>query len=137
MSTRPQKTFVYGTFRWPLKRPGGLTPPPSRRGEPDIAMEILREFGASEMVGKIYNRPQFGSWEPVKPEWLRSSPWYKGYEFMKRQHFVFDMQGSGPWEVLHFRSESDETGPYVAVALKHMSKAPGWLDNQREQDGMA
>jgi hypothetical protein len=28
-------------------------------------------------------------------------------------------KGSGRWAVLHFRNESDETGPYVAVALRY------------------
>jgi hypothetical protein len=33
--------------------------------------------------------------------------------------YYFDMEGSGHWTVLHFRTESDETGIYVAVALRY------------------
>jgi hypothetical protein len=134
MSTRPQKTFVYGTFRWPVKGKGLLPPLPSRPGEPDIAMEILREFSAEEFVAKLYTRPLFGSWEPMKPDQLRFSHWYEWFGKIP-QHFVFDMQDSGPWEVLHFRGESDETGPYVAVALRHMKNPATWIAAQRKQEG--
>jgi hypothetical protein len=37
------------------------------------------------------------------------------------RNLFFEMEGSGRWEVEHFREESDETGPYVAVALKYKS----------------
>jgi hypothetical protein len=43
--------------------------------------------------------------------------WYKRF-LRDRRGLYFDMQGSGRWEVLHFRNESDESGPYVAVAAR-------------------
>ena len=136
MSPRPsQQTFVYGTFLWPRKGFGSTLPERIvSKGEPDIALEILREFSASEFVGKLYTKPFAGSWEVVQFDRIRSTAWYEGFEKMG-QHFVFIMQGSGPWEVLHFRPESDETGPYVAVALREFpkDKAPAWVASLRKR----
>jgi len=41
------------------------------------------------------------------------------------------MEGSGYWEVVNFRNESDETGPYVAVALKYVpqNSVPKWVQD--------
>ncbi len=137
MNGRQQRPFAYGTFRWPGKGGStsrGLPPPPSLRpGEPDIALEILREFGATELIGKIHVRQLGGAWIPAQWDLLRSSVAYQNY-FRRRQHFFFDMVGSGLWEVLHFRAESEETGPYVAVALRYHSKTYPWVALQREQE---
>ena len=35
----------------------------------------------------------------------------------------FAMDGSGTWHVKHLRDESDESGPYIAVALKFDSSS--------------
>ncbi len=134
MSPKSQQPFVYGKFVWPqraLKRPfwgEGSTI------EPEIALEILREFSASEFVGKLYTKPNVGSWAVAQFDCVRSSDWYEAYQ-KAQQHFVFDMQGSGPWEVLHFRTESDESGPYVAVALRQFDKGkvPSWVATVRKR----
>jgi hypothetical protein len=89
----PQRPFVYGTFRWPIKAAGPLQAIPMvLPGEPDIALEILREFSATELIGKLYIRPLFGNWEFMKPEQLKSVSWYDWFEKMP-QHFLFDMKG--------------------------------------------
>lgn len=97
----PQRAFVYGTFRWlgppklPFAKLGGLPPPPSfSPGEPDIAIEILREFGATELVGKVHARILHSSWAPVQIDSLPSQYWFKAYQ-QYRKHFVFDMRGAG------------------------------------------
>ena len=110
----PNRPFVYGNFSWP----GGkktLAPPPGFRM---FAIEILREYSPSEFLGKIYvNGPP---WVPLAQSNASKFPWYSF--FSKVPKFVyFDMEGSGKWEILHFRNESDETGPYVAVALRYVS----------------
>jgi hypothetical protein len=138
MNVRQQRTFVYGTFRWPTKvaaSPSGLLPPPplSSPGEPDIALEILREFSSTELIGKIYVRPLYGSWTPAQWDQVQRSVWYAQHERLPK-HFVFDMVGSGLWEVLNFRSESEDTGPYVAVALQYLPTTFPWVIAQRRRE---
>ena len=130
---RAQQPFVYGTFLWPSKKKdsgafyGGLP------GDPDIALEILREFGPSELVGKLYTKPAIGEWTLAEFDQIRQTRWYAAFE-KTPQLFVFDMQASVPWQVLHFRTESDESGRYVAVALRQFEagKAPPWIKKIRE-----
>ncbi|HEU0047125.1 MAG TPA: hypothetical protein VFQ43_05935 [Nitrososphaera sp.] len=96
--------------------------------EPDIALELLREFSASEFVGKLYTKLYSGAWNPAQLDELTKNQWYLGFERNPNQ-LVFLMQGSGFWEVLHFRRESDESGPYIAVALRQFEntdKLPPW-----------
>ncbi len=128
MTQKGQQTFVYGNFLWlgMRKKAGGFYGE-VQTGEPDVAVEILREFGASEFVGKLYLKPS-GSWTIARIAQIRQMPWYVAFE-KTPQTFAFDMQGSGPWEVLHFRTESDEFGGYVAVALRQFEKgkAPPWV----------
>jgi hypothetical protein len=134
-----QRPFAYGTFRWPTKgrvASLGVRPPPPypRPGEPDIALEILREFSVTEFIGKVYIRPPTaGAWTPAQWDRVQSSDWFQSFERF-RGRYVFDMAGSGPWEVLHFRTETDETGPYIAVALRYASKPLGWVVAQRAQE---
>ena len=114
------KPFVYGRFRFggsPAK-PGGLSPPPSLLDE--FAIEILREFSPTEFIGKLYTRTPSG-WIPADLSRISSQSWYKIFLSTKRGLF-FDMEGPVFWEVLYFRNESDETGPYVAVALRYAQK---------------
>lgn len=122
MYVKPHKTFVYGRFLWPEAVFKGLPPPPTRSG-PDIAIEILREFGTSEMMGKIYSRVLADTWQPLEPNTARGWGWYVYFSRTQKQVF-FDMEGSGLWEVRHFRNESDENGPYVAVALRFFTSPP-------------
>jgi len=134
----PQKTFVYGIIRWPTKgrTPLGLPPPPRAGDTPqaDIAVEVLREFGATELRGKLYARPVNNStWFAMPPDFIKAAPWYKFFQEKPKQ-VVFDMEGSGPWEILYFRNESDETGTYVAIALRLLAESPPWVQFQRRQE---
>lgn len=137
-SPRPaHQPFVYGTFLWvgrkresaafqALYGSAGI-----ESGSPDIAVEILREFGATEFVGKLYTKP-VRDWIVAPFHKIRDTPWYKVFE-EEADKVVFEMQGSGPWKVLHFRAESDESGQYVAVALRQFEsgKVPGWVKTVR------
>ena len=136
MNPQSQQTFVYGTFLWIQKpRTQAFF---GTADEPDIALEILREFGASEFVGKLYTKPVIGKWTIAKFEEVRQTAWF---DVAKKapQFIVFDMQGSGPWEVLHFRSESNESGPYVAVALRQFEKGktPPWVKSLQSSLGQS
>ena len=129
-SPRSPEILVYGTFLWIQKpRTQAFF---GTADEPDMAVGILREFRASEFVGKLYTKPVIGPWTSAKFEEIRQTGWYEVYE-KAPQFIVFDMQGSGAWEVLHFRIESDDSGPYVAVALRQFEKgkAPLWVKSLR------
>jgi hypothetical protein len=119
------KTFIYGTFWWPAK-PKGLLSPPGLERPDTIALEILREFSATELIGKICTREFGAGWTPINPRRLAGFEWHLWYSRMHRW-LAFEMEGSGPWEVLHFRNESDEMGLYVAVALRFMAQKPAWF----------
>jgi hypothetical protein len=112
---KTNRTFVYGDFVL-----GARTSLP-RIMQP-FALEILREFSSTEFVGKLYIRLS-DSWVPATRAMLFNYPWYTSYQKMstsraasKLLHFV--MEGSGVWQVENLRDESDDTGPYVAAALK-------------------
>lgn len=135
MNGKYQRPFVYGIFRWPRRTFSLLgrigAPPP---GEPDIALEVLREFGTTELIGKVYIKAFVStSWMPAQWDLIQQVDWYQGY-LQTPQYFLFDMAGSGTWEVVHFRTETDETGPYVSVAIKYLPKAPAWVQNQRDRE---
>ena len=98
MNGKYQRPFVYGTFRWPRKtlNPFGRigAPPP---GEPDIALEVLREFGTAELIGKVYIKAFVSSaWMPAQWDLIQQTDWYKEY-LLSPQQFLFDMAGSGTW----------------------------------------
>ncbi len=132
MYVKSNRTFVYGHFTWPGKKHGGAEGPeaserlagpglePVPPGREDIAIEILREYSANEFVGKLYRRAFSGDWTPMEPSSVASYEWYD--ESPKARALTFEMEGSGSWEVLHFRTESDDTGPYIAVALKYAAQ---------------
>jgi hypothetical protein len=121
MQTIVNRTFLYGTFaegRESTHRPG-LEPPPllsEAPGSADIAIEILREFSASELVGKVYIKGRDRNWVPVSHLAVRDYTWYR--DFRKAAALEFRTDGSAPWRVLYFRIESDDFGPYVAVGLR-------------------
>jgi len=95
--------------------------------QPEFAIEILREYSANELVGKLYRKRYLGDWVPVDPSVLESPEWRQRStrriapfsSLRNRLPATFEMAGSGKWKVLHLRIESDETGPYVAIALRH------------------
>jgi hypothetical protein len=43
--------------------------------EPDIALEILREFSASEFLAKLYTKPVIGNWTAAEFEQIRQAAW--------------------------------------------------------------
>lgn len=107
--TTDQTVFVSGQFV--IVTPG-LPPPP----EPPVAIEILREFGPSEFIGKVYVQ-KWTEWVPVAPEGASQYWWFKLFP----EHKVyFHLKGSGRWEVEWFRFESStrNPNPYLAVALR-------------------
>lgn len=110
------------------QRKAGLPPPPWLD---DFAIEILREHSATEFTGKLYSREGSPiSWIPIPPDKVSGFRWYS-YFSRTRKWLAFRMEGSSiPWEVLHFRNESDESGLYVAVALRLMTgQIPPWAAN--------
>lgn len=109
--TKSSRPFVYGAFHIKQMLPPQGTKPP-------FALEILREFSSNELIAKIYQSTG-SSWVPVQPQSLNSFEWFSLYGKTRgKMKIAFQMEGSGPWDVEHFREESDETGLYVAVALK-------------------
>ena len=131
MSAKSQNPFVYGTFLTFLPQLGMTPPPPPVEEGPDFAIEILREFNPSEFVGKLYTRAR-GNWSLFPADALRKAFWFETFS-KARTHIVFDMQGSGAWEILHFRIESDEGGTYVAVALRYVAQTPSWVEGARDR----
>jgi hypothetical protein len=97
-----------------------------------LAVEILREFGASELVGKLYSRQVGGgTWTAMRFSDIRLLPWYKTFE--KTPEFLaFDVDLSGPWRVLDIRRESDDQGPYIAAALRRFEQVPQWVISLRK-----
>lgn len=128
------RRFVYGRFHWPTEKVGRpkelplLSPAlaPSLSAWDQFAIEIIREYGANELIGKLYGKSVANAWTPIEPSRAASSlDWFKWYQKLDAHTrqipglFSFEMEGSGTWNVLHFRNESDQTGPYVAVALRY------------------
>ena|SRR5216684_5493131 len=127
------KRFVYGTFAWPGKKQG-ITPPqppftllsPTLTAWDKLALEVIREYGANEFIGKAYFLGAFNNWTPVEPSQVENLEWFKWYKRIpspvreNAKQYYFDMEGSGHWAVLHFRNESDESGPYFAIALRYV-----------------
>lgn len=116
---RTDKPFVYGDFViGPRRTAAGA---PTLGGAP-FAIQILREYSANEFIGRLYVRGSGGTWVPASSPSLMGYKWYQFYKRAPR-HLLFEMEGSGRWSVQHFREESDETGPYLAVALKYENPA--------------
>ena len=119
MVVKETRPFAYGRFvlRSVPATPLMIPPMPS---PPSVAIEILREFSAIELVGKVYIKGPAAGWVPLDPGAVSEYEWYKGFG-RKEWTVYFDMEPSGRWDVLNFRIESDERGPYVAAALKYAS----------------
>jgi hypothetical protein len=109
------RTFVYGDFFFSKKRPG--LPPVMQ----PFAIEILREFSTTELIGKLYVRAA-GTWSVAARGALANFEWYSFSQKVgpsaASRFLYFVMEGSGVWQVQHLRDESDDSGPYIAVALK-------------------
>lgn len=118
MQVTPSRTFIYGDFSDMPRTPGSSRPVPV--GQPGIAIEILREFSSTELVGKVYVKSRGGNWAPVSQPGLKDYVWYG--EFARNKPLGFWVDMAQPWEVLYFRTESDDAGPYVAVGLKQSSR---------------
>jgi hypothetical protein len=108
------RTFVYGDFLFSKRR--GL--PPLMQ---PFAVEILREFSTTELIGKLYVNTG-GSWLVASRAALANLEWYSFSQKVgtsaASRFLYFVMEGSGIWQVQHLRDESDDSGPYIAVALK-------------------
>jgi hypothetical protein len=111
---KTDRPFVYGDFVFGPRRTG-LPPPP---GMQPFAIQILREFSTNEFIGKLFTRGPGGTWIPASSYGLSGYRWYEMFAKVRR-HLVFEMEGSGRWAVEYFREESDESGPYLAIALKY------------------
>ena len=116
-----RRTFVYGRFvDKALHKTGKLVSrPPGSRTE--TAIEILREFSASEFIGKVYVLSAGNNWLQLAPIGVHNYGWYE--KFREGKELLFEMEGGELWEVLQLRTESDESGSYVAVALRHYQPA--------------
>ena len=119
VTQQQRKPFIYGKFRW---GPAGANFGSRER----VAIEVLREFSATEFVGKLYlmsGSPL--SWVPADMHTAQGQEWYKWYTRIpkgireKGANFFFEVEGSGKWTVLYLRGESDDAGPYVAIALRY------------------
>src|SRR5271154_2325004 len=125
MPVTPDRIFIYGRFKQPdvvplssllAPNPLGGVIPSAFNTAADVAVEILREFSATELVGKVYARTRGGgSWAPSSQAGIREYSWYQDFP---RLGLILETEGSEPWKVLYFRQESDESGPYVAVGLR-------------------
>jgi hypothetical protein len=122
------RTFVYGDFFLGKKSRSK----PALPGTQPFAIEILREFSSTEFIGKLFYRAG-GEWFPANRSMLHNSNWFTDYqkslkkihrglnteeEFQPTKALFFAMEGSGIWHVQNIRDESDDSGPYIAVALK-------------------
>ena len=115
MAVTERKPFVYGSF-YPPAGLGALARREVPVGYSPYALEILREFSVSEFIGKVYQLNSSLQWAVLRPEDAGAMQWYS--LALKNPHMVrFDMQGSTKWRVQNVRTETDEQGPYVAVAL--------------------
>jgi hypothetical protein len=109
--------FVYGELHpQPLGRILGRA---LRHAEPEFAVEIIKEYSPNELVGKLHRKDNSGQWIPVDPGTLEGPEWQQRFSGGSPGKWKFEMAGSGVWKVLHLRIESDETGPYVAIALRY------------------
>jgi len=109
----PSATFVFGRFVLAVRNALLMMASPPY---PPIALEILREFSASEFIGKVYVRGRDREWVPVHADGATSYDWFKD---AKTKKIAFDMENSSArWSVLYFRGENAGTGPYLAVAIR-------------------
>ena len=111
---RVSPPLVFGT---PLFR----NPPPPTLGLATEAIEILREPSVLEVIGKIYVLTSNRNYQPVTPLGVRNFDWYREYQTASqtKDKFFFKVKDGDLWHVPWIRQESDESGAYIAVGLKH------------------
>ncbi len=119
--TRVSPIFIYGIFLDKAQRVRRLSAPIE---VPTAAIEILREFSAIELIGKVYALTPGRNWQPLSPSAAHSYDWFKTYRNIivhkrtTRNKLFFESQDGDFWEVVYLRQESDTSGPYIAVALQ-------------------
>jgi hypothetical protein len=127
MVTGGKRVFIYGHFLDRAEKQRKLPPPPSL---PSTAVEILREFSAVELIGKVYALTPGRNWQPVTPEGVRNYEWFTAYRRIvqhkptTQNRMYFETQEGDYWEVLFFRQESDDLGQYIAVGLRYEHAKP-------------
>jgi hypothetical protein len=121
-----KRIFIYGNFADEADRSedGRTYRILDSQNLPSVAIEILREFSALELIGKIHVLTRDRNWLPVTTSGVSQFEWYKKYQQASRKKEEFYFEGEGPqssdvWRVLYIRQESDDQGSYMAVALKH------------------
>ncbi len=130
-----KRVFIYGQFldQVQMAAPSFLISslfgsPPGAIGtaisDPELApqaIEILREPSVLELIGKIYVLTASRNYQPVTPLGVRTFDWYERYQraSVNKEKFYFKAKEGDLWQVPWMRQESDDSGSYVAVALKH------------------
>lgn len=121
-----RRIFIYGQFVDSKERSTSGRAARILSGDrlPSIALEILREFSALELIGKIHVMGRDRNWLPVTELGVTQFDWYKKYQEASRRKQEFYFEADGPesldlWRVLYIRQESDQFGSYMAVALRH------------------
>lgn len=114
------RVFIYGEFAigsalGPLK----MSRPPSVLARQ--AIEILREPSVLELIGKVYVLTTSRNYQPVTPFGVSSFDWFSDFQNASKQGepFYFIAERGDRWNVKWMRQESDESGPYIAIGLKH------------------
>jgi hypothetical protein len=123
-----RQVFIYGEFISQQKLSPNLVlgkslglPPPPRLDVSAEAIEILREPSVLEVIGKIWVLTSNRSYQPVTPLGVRNFEWYREYQtaLQVKDKFFFKAKDGDVWQVPWMRQESDESGSYIAVGLKH------------------
>jgi hypothetical protein len=120
MVTETRRVFINGNFINKDQREQRLPMPIEVSSN---AIEILREFSSTELVGKVYVRTLGGTLQPVSPMGVRDFDWYQEYQKSLRGgnivgNLYFETKDGDFWEVVYLRPETDESGGYIAVALQ-------------------
>jgi hypothetical protein len=124
-----RQVFIYGEFisqqrlspPLTIGAPLGRIPPPPGLDLATEAIEILREPSVLEVIGKIYVLTSNRNYQPVTPLGVRNFDWYREYQIASqtKDKFFFKVKDGDLWHVPWMRQESDESGAYIAVGLKH------------------
>jgi hypothetical protein len=74
-----------------------------------------------ELIGKVYVLTSSRNYQAVTSLGVRSFDWYQKYQnaSKNREKFYFKAKDGDLWQVPWMRLESDDSGSYIAVALKH------------------